>query len=290
MNPIFNPYAPGAGSTPPELARRNELLEKVSIALQRIAAGRSAKSLILTGLRSVGKTVLLNRIRQNAEALSFITVRMEAPDARSLPGLLAPGLQAALVKLNRGKKESDLAMRALRALATFVHALKLKYQDLELNLEIKPDAFTTSDLNENLVQLLQTVGLAAKEKKTAVILFIDELQILNEKELGSLIMALHIVAQDLLPITLVAAGSPQTAAKMGKAKTYAERLFEFIEIGKLNNNDAIKALTIPAEKLKVRYSKKATLRAVAEPGSKPAASGEIAALLKKRADLQSCAW
>ena len=257
MNPVLNPYAPGAGSTPPELTGRNELLEKASIALQRIAAGRSAKSLILTGLRGVGKTVLLNRIRQHAEALHFLTVRMEAPEERSLPGLLAPGLQSALMKLNRGKVATALAKRALRTLATFVSAMKLKYHDVEMSLDIEPDQFTTTDLNENLIQLLQAVGMAAKEKKTAVILFIDELQILNEKELGSLIMALHIAAQDLLPITLVAAGLPQTALKMGKAKTYAERLFEFIEIGKLNEEAAIQALTIPAEKLKVHFTKQA---------------------------------
>lgn len=254
---MLNPYAPGAGSTPPELAGRDELLEKASIALQRIAAGRSAKSLVLTGLRGVGKTVLLNRIRQQAESLNFIAVRMEAPEERSLPGLLVPGLQSALIKLNRGKTASNLAKQAFRALATFVNAMKLKYHDVEMQFDIEPDKFVTTDLNENLIQLFQAVGMAAKEKKTAVILFIDELQILNEKELGSLIMALHIVSQDMLPVTLVAAGLPQTAAKMGKAKTYAERLFEFISIGQLNDDAAIAALVVPAEKLKVRYSKQA---------------------------------
>src|SRR3990167_3237227 len=124
MNPVLNPYSPGAGSTPPELTGRDELLEKASIALQRIAAGKSAKSLILTGLRGVGKTVLLNRIRRDAETLNFLTVRMEAPEERSLPGLLVPGLQSALIKLNRGKAVTALAKRALSTLATFVSAMK----------------------------------------------------------------------------------------------------------------------------------------------------------------------
>src|SRR3990167_195004 len=244
MNPILNPYSPGACSTPPELSGRDELLEKASIALQRIAAGRSAKSLILTGLRGVGKTVLLNRIRQHAEAFNFITVRMEALIDCSLPGLLAPGLQSALIKLNRGKPATELAKRALHALATFVHSLKVKYHDLEISIDNKPDKFITSDINENLTQLLQAIGIAASAQKTAVILFIDELQMLDEKELGSLIMALHIASQDLLPITLVTAGLPQTAAKIGKTKTYAERLFEFIEIGELDEDAATQALTI----------------------------------------------
>lgn len=138
-----------------------------------------------------------------------------------------------------------------------MNCLKLKYRDLEISIDAKPDSSITSDLNANLTQLLQAVGIAAKEKKTAVILFIDELQMLDEKELGSLIMALHIATQDSLPITLVAAGLPQTAAKMGRAKTYAERLFEFVEIGKLNEQAAIQALTIPADKLNVRYTKQA---------------------------------
>ncbi|OGT33017.1 MAG: AAA family ATPase [Gammaproteobacteria bacterium RIFCSPHIGHO2_02_FULL_39_13] len=257
MNPVLNPYSPGAGSTPPELTGRDTLLEKASVALQRIAVGRSAKSLILTGLRGVGKTVLLNRIRQNAEAHNIITVRMEALADCSLPGLLAPGLQSALIKLNRGKPATELAKRALRAFATFVHSLKLKYHDLEISVDNKPGKLITSGLGENLTQLLQAISIAAKEKKTAVVLFIDELQVLDEKELSALIMALHIAAQDLLPITLVAAGLPQTAAKMGKAKTYAERLFEFIEIGELDKDAATQALTIPAEKLNVRYTSQA---------------------------------
>jgi len=259
MNPVCNPYAPGAGAQPPELSGRDALLHKATVALQRIASSRSARSLILTGLRGVGKTVLLNRIRQDADALQLITVRIEAQEGRSLPSLLAPGLKSALIKLTHGKKVSDLASRSMRALATFVSAMKLKYHDIEMSFDIEPESTTPiiSDLDENLIQLFQSVGAAAFDQKTAIILFIDELQLLNEKELASLIMALHIAAQDLLPITLVAAGLPQIAAKMGKAKTYAERLFEFPDIGKLDPESAMQALIVPAEKLNVRYTKTA---------------------------------
>ncbi|OGT44337.1 MAG: AAA family ATPase [Gammaproteobacteria bacterium RIFCSPHIGHO2_12_FULL_40_19] len=255
MNPVLNPYCPGAGNQPPELAGRDELLTKASIALQRIASGRAARSIILTGLRGVGKTVLLNRIRKDAEALHLITVRTEAPDGRSLPSLLAPGLKLALMKLNQ-RKTTEFVKRGLRTLATFVCAMKLKYHDIEIGLDVEPEPSLPliDDLDENLIQLFQSVGIAAQEQKTAVIIFIDELQMLDEKELGSLIMALHIVAQDDLPITLVAAGLPQIAAKMGKAKTYAERLFEFPDIGKLNSAAAKQALTVPAEKLGVFYT------------------------------------
>ncbi len=242
------------------------LLEKASIALQRIAVGRFGKSLILTGLRGVGKTALLNRIRQSAEAEKLIAIRIEAPEGRSLPSLLVPGLNSALVKLSLGKAANKIASQAFTALISFVSAMKLKYQDVELAVNLNPAsegfsaddrASLTPDLDHELVQLFQAVGALAKSRETAVILFIDELQILDEKELASLIMALHIAAQDALPITLVAAGLPQILAKMGKAKTYAERLFDFIELGPLDSDFATQALVIPAEKLGVIYKPEA---------------------------------
>ena len=256
MDPFLNPYAPGAGAPPPELAGRDELLRKASIALRRIASGRFGRSLILTGLRGVGKTVLLNRIRQDAEAAKIITVRIEVPEGRSLPSLLAPGLKAAILKLHRGKAAADLALRGLQALATFVSVMKVKYHDIEMNLDIEPNSSfpITANLDEGLSQLFQIVGSAAKEKKTAIVLFVDEIHVLDEKQLASLIMALHIVSQDALPITMVAAGLPQIPSQMGEAKTYAERLFEFHHIGKLEYQAAIQALVVPVEKLGVHYA------------------------------------
>ena len=259
MDQVINPYTPGAGAPPPELAGRDELLKKASIILQRVAAGRFGRSLILTGLRGVGKTVLLNRIRQDAEANHLIAVRIEVQEDRSLPALLVPGLHAALLKLNRSKAAADLVARSLRALAHFVRAMKVKYGDLEVGLDIEPSSSVamTTNLDECLTQLFEAVGHAAQEKKTAIVLFIDELHVLDTKQLASLIMALHIVAQDLLPVTLVAAGLPQILAQMGEAKTYAERLFEFPEIGRLDPASAIQALVIPAEQLNVHYTPEA---------------------------------
>lgn len=256
MDPFLNPYAPGAGAPPPELAGRDELLSKASIALRRVASGRFGRSLILTGLRGVGKTVLLNRIRQNAEVSKIITVRIEVPEGRSLPSLLAPGLKAAILKLNRGKVAADLVMRGLQALASFVTAMKVKYHDVEVGLEIEPHSSVPlmANLDEGLAQLFQAVGSAAKEKETAIVFFIDEIHVLDEKQLASLIMALHVASQDALPITMVAAGLPQVPARMGEAKTYAERLFEFHNIGQLDYDAAIQALVIPAEKLGVHYT------------------------------------
>lgn len=256
MDPLLNPYAPGAGAPPPELAGRDELLAKASIDLRRIAAGKFGRSMILTGLRGVGKTVLLNRMRQDAEASGIITVRFEIPEGRSLPSLLAPALKSGILKLNRGKAATDLVLRGLRALATFVKSMKLKYGDIEISLDMDaPSNFAiSSNLDESLTQLFLAIGAAAKEKKTAIVLFVDELQVIDEQQLASLIMAIHVAAQDLLPITMIAAGLPQLPAKMGEAKTYAERLFEFVSIGPLDPKAAARALTVPAEKLGVHYA------------------------------------
>ena len=122
MDPRTNPYAPGAGTPPPELSGRDELIERAAIALDRIRAGRSARSFILYGLRGVGKTVLLNRIRLDAEARGFESVKIEAPEERSLPGLVAPAMRATLLKLNRGEAAKAGVQKAMRALAGFTRA------------------------------------------------------------------------------------------------------------------------------------------------------------------------
>ena len=135
MDPRLNPYAPGAGTPPPELAGRDDLIERSAIALDRIRNGRVSRSFILYGLRGVGKTVLLNRIQRDAEGRGFATAKMETPEDRSLPALLVPNLRALLLRLNRGEAVKAKVHHALRALAGFASALKFKYQDMEIGLE-----------------------------------------------------------------------------------------------------------------------------------------------------------
>jgi hypothetical protein len=145
--PSAEPYAPGAGTPPPELAGRDDLIERSAIALDRIRAGRAARSFVLYGLRGVGKTVLLNRAQRDADARGFATAKMEAPEDRSLPALLAPNLRVLLLKLSRGEKVRSAARQALRALAGFASALRLKYQDLEIGLDIGPSpAWPTAEI------------------------------------------------------------------------------------------------------------------------------------------------
>ena len=247
MNPATNPFAPGAGTRPPELAGRDELLGNVAIALERIRAGRAARSVLLIGLRGVGKTVLLDRMRDDAEAVGIQTLRIEAPEGRSLPALLAPELRRALLRLSREDRAKELATRALRGLAGFARALKVKYQDIEVGMDFdaEPGLADNGDLEHDLQALLEAAGAAAHAGNTALAIFIDELQYVEEEELASLIVALHRAAQRQLPIVLVGAGLPQLRGRMGRAKSYAERLFDFVEVGPLSAEAADRALAKP---------------------------------------------
>lgn len=262
MNPIHNPYAPGAGTKPPALTGRDELREALRISLARIKLGKSAKSVLLLGLRGVGKTVLLDQILEDAEESGIHTVRIEAPEQQSLPAMLAPALRIELLRLSRAAKAKDVAWRALKALAGFAKALKLTYQDIEVGLDAEPEKglADNGDLATDLTALLQAVGEAAKQEATALVLFIDELQYVHEVELAALITALHRCAQKQLPVTLVGAGLPQLRGKMGEAKSYAERLFEFPEMGPLNRQSCDQALVIPARLEGVEFEETALER------------------------------
>jgi hypothetical protein len=248
MDPRRNPYAPGAGTPPPELAGRDDIIERADIALFRIRENRAARSVILYGLRGVGKTVLLQRIRQNAEESGLVPVVLEAPEDRSLPAVLGPALRATLIRMNIGAKASHYLHKALGALASFGRAAKIKYGDVEFNMdfEVSQGVADSGDLESDLADLLMAVGEAAREANTVAVLFIDELQYVPEEQLAALITALHRANQSRLPITLIAAGLPQLLGQLGKAKSYAERLFEFIPIAALLPEYARQAIRIPA--------------------------------------------
>ena len=248
MDPRRNPFAPGAGSRPPELAGRKAVLEGVAIALDRIRNGRHAQSTILIGLRGVGKTVLLNEMRRAAEGEGILCVPIEAPEGQSLPAMLVPALRTAMLKLDRGQAAMTLAKRGLGALARFVKAFKLSYGELEASFDLgEVGVADNGDLESDLIDLIDLAGAAAAERGTALVLFIDELQYVQERELAALITALHRARQNERPITLVAAGLPQLAGQMGKAKSYAERLFLFTSIGPLEAGAATAAIVHPIE-------------------------------------------
>src|SRR5438874_9418647 len=140
MDPVSNPFSPGAGTPPPELAGRDELRETVRVAIERVRRSFPTKSILMVGLRGVGKTVLLDRMRDDAEAVGIQTLRIEAPEGRSLPAILAPELRQALLRLSRNEKAKDLAQRALRVLAGFSKFFKVMFQHIEVGLHFNSDA------------------------------------------------------------------------------------------------------------------------------------------------------
>lgn len=248
MDPIQNPFSPGAGAPPPELVGRDPLLEQARILLGRIRQKRPERSLLLTGLRGVGKTVLLNEIERRASAAGYRTIFIEAHEDKPLGPLLAPYLRSVLYDLDRVAGAGDKVKRGLRVLRSFLGGLKVTYADLEVGLDIDPErgSADSGDLQTDLPNLFVALGEAAEERKSAVAVLIDELQYFTETELGALIMAMHKVQQRQLPVVLLGAGLPILPGLAGASKSYAERLFSFPEVGALSGEDAAKALRKPA--------------------------------------------
>jgi hypothetical protein len=255
MDPIKNPYSPGAGAPPPELVGRDGILEEARVLLGRIKQHRPEKSLLLTGLRGVGKTVLLNEIERLARSADYRTVVIEAHENKPLGPLLAPYLRTVLYELDRLKGAGDKARRGLRVLRGFLGALKVTYNDIEIGLDIDPEkgAADSGDLEFDLPNLFVSIGEAAEERSSAVAVLIDEMQYFSEKELGALIMAMHKIQQRRLPVVLLGAGLPILPGLAGESKSYAERLFSFPDVGALSEADAAQALRDPAMSAGVEF-------------------------------------
>ncbi|MGK0617924.1 AAA family ATPase [Meiothermus cerbereus] len=255
MDPIANPFSPGAGAPPPELVGRDQILSQAQILLGRVKQKRPEKSMVLTGLRGVGKTVLLNEIERMARQNDYRTILLEAHEDKPLGVLLAPGLRNLLYELNRVAGAGEQVKRGLAVLRSFIGAIKVSVGELTLGLDIEParGSADTGDIEIDLPNLLVAIGEAAEDRKTAVALLIDEVQYFSSKELGALIMAMHKLQQRQLPIVLVGAGLPILPGLAGDSKSYAERLFAFPEVGALSESDAIKALAEPALAKGVRF-------------------------------------
>lgn len=247
MDNIKNPFSPGAGSPPPELAGRDGILEQARVLLGRVKAKRPEKSLLLTGLRGVGKTVLLNEIERIAQAAGYRTILVEAHEGKALAVLLAPHLRRLLFDLDRMAGAGDKVRRGLGVLKSFVGAIKVKVGDIDIGLDIEPvkgDA-DSGDLEVDLPSLFVAVAEAAEDRGVGVAILIDEIQYFSASELSALIMAMHKMQQRQLPLVLVGAGLPILPGLAGESKSYAERLFSFPDIGPLPADDAVKALNDP---------------------------------------------
>ncbi|MDP3920340.1 MAG: ATP-binding protein [Candidatus Omnitrophota bacterium] len=245
MDAMKNPFSPGAGTPPPELVGREKILEQARVLLGRVKLKRSEKSMILVGLRGVGKTVLLNEIARQAAKAHYLTVPLEAPESKPLAVLLAPHLRTLLFQL----KMSEKVRRGLRVLKSFVGAIKVKVSEIEIGLDIDPirGSADSGDLEADLSALFIAVAEAAQERKTVIALLVDEIQYLSEQELSAIIMAMHRMQQLQLPLVLIGAGLPILTRLAGESKSYAERLFDFPKIGPLSPTDAHKALLDPVE-------------------------------------------
>lgn len=259
MDPLQNPFSPGAGSPPPELAGRDDLLEQARITLGRVKAGRYEQSLMLVGLRGVGKTVLLNRIRGLAEAAGYGVVMIELTEHRSLPELLVPSLRQVLFQLDSMAGVSEKVKRSLRVLRSFIGGVKFKLGEVEVGLDIDPEKGTadSGDLEADLAALFVALGEAAQDRGTAVAIIVDEVQYLNEDEMSALIMAIHRVSQRQLPLVLVGAGLPQLVGLAGRSKSYAERLFRYPPVGPLMGDDAKEALRDPVMQQGMEFTEEA---------------------------------
>lgn len=254
MDPVRNPFAPGAGSQPPELAGRQSIIDAADIAAKRVLHGRHDKSLILLGLRGTGKTVLLNRIEEIAADAGHVTSFIEAPEDQPLGQLLYPKLHQTLRKLSTIESAKAAAMRGLRALRGFASAFKIKIGDVSIAIDPEPGVADSGSIENDLVDLFVRVGEAAKAAGSAWTLLIDEVQYLQPGELAALIVALHRCAQKQLPVLFFGAGLPQLAALAGEAKSYAERLFDFPPVGPLDERSARAAIRQPVESEEERIS------------------------------------
>lgn len=249
MDKNTNPFNPGAGVSPPELAGRTEVLGTALTALARIQRGKHAKSLMVLGLRGVGKTVLLNQIKDRAVNMGYFVEMQEAHDGAELKKLLIPILRRLLLRLDRLQNTVETVKKGIRILRSFIGNITVAAGGAEVTLGVDAEAgyADSGNLEDDLKDVLVATGEAARDANTPVAILIDELQYLSKDELGALIRGIHAINQAGLPLVLFGAGLPQLAGQAGDAKSYAERLFEFPRLGALEKVDAWKAIREPVE-------------------------------------------
>ncbi|HVS03218.1 MAG TPA: ATP-binding protein [Thermoanaerobaculia bacterium] len=267
MDEIQNPYRPGAGSPPPALLGRDELIKRFGVLIRRAMVGRTDKSLMPIGLRGVGKTVLLNRFAEIAKDEGWRVAFVEAPETQEFRILLASHLRKTLLELDRSGR-TEAIRKALGILKAFTVHLP---DGTSFQVDADP-LFGQGDsgiLADDVTDLLVGLGEAARSRSLGCLLAIDEVQYLSSDELGALITAIHRTTQLNLPVVLVGAGLPQLPGLAGDAKSYAERLFDFPEIGSLAPEDASAAISIPAHKEGVEFEGRALRRIVAEAHGYP---------------------
>ena len=256
MDPRKNPYSPGAGVKPPEFAGREKILHAADIVFDRVSGRLSAKDFMLLGLRGVGKTVLLNYLHDMAKSKNFETIRFEAPEGGMLAKNMVPELRALLRRLSMRKSVEHTLERAGTALRNFAAVFKVSYEGVDFGVS-KDLVADSGDMERDLPELLSSVAEAASARGKSIGIFLDEVQYLTNAEMAAIVKSCHDSAQKNLQFIFVGAGLPQIAALAGEAKSYAERLFDYPEVGALDESSANIALVEPAERQGVSYSKDA---------------------------------
>jgi len=268
MDPVRNPYSPGAGTRPPALVGREREIEAMDIALQRLLLGRDGRSEMLTGLRGVGKTVLLNEFEHLADARGYFHEHIEVSEDGELPPRLAAAFRRVLLSMDARRRIGERVHRALGILKAFTIRLP---DGVELNIDVDPvhGPADSGDLATDLAGLFVELGEVARDHGTGVLITIDELHYVKLATLEALVMGLHRATQLALPITVAGAGLPSLATLTGEAKSYAERIFTFPVIGSLTGDQPLEALEVPAADEEVRWAPEALTRVVEVTGGYP---------------------
>jgi hypothetical protein len=258
MDPRRNPYAPGAGTKPPALVGRDKQIESFDILLERLENGYAEQSMIITGLRGVGKTVLLDVFREKAEGRDWATVEWEIEKNSTFAPKMAAHVRRALLQIAPKARWTDRLLRAASILKSFTVTFA---SDGAMTAGLDVEAFNgrgdSGVLPDDLTDLFVAIGEAAQDQGVGVVFLIDEIQFLRPPELEALIVALHKCTRRSLPITLVGAGLPQIPRLAGEARSYSERLFRFPRIGELEAADARDALVLPARPLGIEFTPEA---------------------------------
>ncbi len=245
MDQLLNPFTPGAGSRPYELAGRQELIEQAKLLMGRTLLGRFEKSMIMVGLRGVGKTVLLAYLEEKAKEAGYSTIAVECHEGKELPALLASDIRRILLNLDRVATANEIVKRGLRVAKSLFNGFKISYAGAEISVDSEPGVADSGDIEIDLPDALSALAEAARARGTGVAMLIDEMQYLSDREFSALIMAMQRVAKTNAPLILIGAGLPQIPGLAGDSKSYAERLFNFPRVGPLASVDIEHALADP---------------------------------------------
>ncbi len=258
MDPRRNPYAPGAGTKPPALVGRDRQIESFDILLERLENGYAEQSMIVTGLRGVGKTVLLDVFREKAESRDWATVEWEIEKNSAFAPKMAAHVRRALLQIAPKARWTDRLLRAASILKSFTVTFSTDgAMTAGLDIDALDGRGDSGVLPDDLSDLFVAIGEAVYDQGVGVVFLIDEIQFLRAPELEALIVALHRCTRRSLPITLVGAGLPQIPRLAGEARSYSERLFRFPRIGELEAADARDALVLPAREAGIEFAPEA---------------------------------